>query len=227
MNRARTGGGPVDRQSIRGRVVPMHVERPLKTLCFDIGGTGIKAVVVNPLGKPLGAIGRIKTPRLRSPAAILGVMRRLAGRQGNFDRISVGLPAAVCNGIVKSAPNLPESWHHMNATRLFEAQFGKPVRVANDADLQGFGAIAGRGVEILITLGTGVGSALFVEGRLVPNVELGREKLADAARKRIGHNRWQRRVVKFVRKLDAIFSFDHLHLGGGNAADLPPVVRSA
>jgi polyphosphate glucokinase len=154
----------------------------------------------------------------------------MASRHGEFDRLSVGFPGVIRDGVVKDAPNLSPEWKDVNAVALFEGRIGKPVRVLNDADMQGFGAIAGKGVELVITLGTGCGSALFVDGKLVPNVEVGRAKLGDAARKKVGMLRWHRRVEKFVKRLEEMFHFDQLHIGGGNSSrldikKLPPHVH--
>ena len=106
----------------------------------------------------------------------------------------------------------------------------KPVRVANDADVQGWGVIAGDGVELVITLGTGFGSALFLDGKLVPNLELAHhrfdkgltyeEKLGDAARKKIGKKKWNRRLLKAIRTLEHAFNYDRLYIGGGNAKQI-------
>src|SRR4029453_15738654 len=114
----------------------------------------------------------------------------------------------------------------------FESKLRKPVRVVNDTDLQGFGAISGRGVELVITLGTGFGSALFTDGRLVPNVQLAHhsawrrktyeEELGQAALKKAGRKKWNRRVRKAIETLEATFSYDRLYIGGGNAAKLRP-----
>jgi polyphosphate glucokinase len=223
MRRHVIGGGHPTR-----RPPPRAAPTPLRTLAIDIGGTAIKAVTLNELGEPTTPRTRSRTPRPSKPEAVLEAVERLARRE-TFDRVSLGFPGVVCNGIVTSAPGLGRAWDGLNLGELFEKRLGKPVRAANDADVQGFGAIVGKGVELVITLGTGVGSALFVDGRLVPNVEVGRSRLSDAGRKRVGLVRWRRRVRKFVRRLDEMFHFDRLYIGGGNAkrldvGDLPPNV---
>jgi polyphosphate glucokinase len=163
------------------------------------------------------------------PARLLDAIAGLAQRQGDFDRVSVGFPGVVRHGVTKSAPNLAPQWEDFNLAKAMAVRFEKPVQVANDADVQGFGAIAGTGVELVLTLGTGVGSALFVDGRLVPNVEVGWSKLGNAALKQVGKTRWNRRLVKAVRKLESRFNYDRLYIGGGNAKHvridaLPPHV---
>ena len=203
---------------------------PTRTLAVDIGGTGIKATVLNETGDPVSKRFRARTPSPASPESVLRVVSRLAARLDAFDRVSIGFPGVIDHGIVKAAPNLSDAWRDVNAEALFAARLKKPVRIANDADVQGFGVVAGKGVELVITLGTGVGSSLFVDGRLVPNVELGRKRLGEAGRKKMGWARWHRRVVKFVQRLDEMFHFDRLYIGGGNGVrldvkKLPPNVR--
>jgi polyphosphate glucokinase len=121
---------------------------------------------------------------------------------------------------------------------MLTKELGKSVRAANDADVQGLGAVKGEGVELVITLGTGFGSALFVDGRLVPNVQLGHhagwdektyeEQLGNKAMKKAGKKKWNKRVQKAVASLAALFHFDRLYIGGGNAqkisVELPPRV---
>jgi len=201
--------------------------RPVRTLAIDIGGTGIKAMVVSPNGKPLTKRARVKTPRPATPAAVLKTIAEMANRQGQFDRVSVGFPGVVRRGVTATAPNLDGNWRGFKLTEMLARRLGRPVRVANDADVQGFGAIEGRGVELVLTLGTGMGSALFVDGRLVPNLEMahhpfqrGRtyeELLGDRARKKVGGKKWNRRLLRAIRTLDHLFNYDHLYLGGGNA----------
>src|SRR5690606_11011821 len=131
-------------------------------------------------------------------------------------------------------------WVGFNLERALESLLGKPARVANDADVQGMGVIAGRGVELVLTLGTGIGSALFTSGRLAPNLELGHhpfekgktyeERLGDEALKAKGADGWNRRLQRAIALLDYIFNYRTLYLGGGNAKkinfELPPNVQT-
>jgi polyphosphate glucokinase len=192
--------------------------KPIRTFVVDIGGTGIKAMVLNEIGEPIKERKRVPTPRSGKPDEVIHAIEKLAKDFGPFHRISVGFPGIVRNGVVGTAVNLAPQWKDFNLTKALEAKFKKPVRAANDADVQGFGAISGKGVELVLTLGTGVGSSLFVDGRLVPNVEVGRSKLRDGELTRIGKKRWNRRVAKVVAKLDRMFHYDRLYIGGGNAA---------
>jgi polyphosphate glucokinase len=199
-----------------------------RTLVVDIGASGIKALVLDAAGRPLTVRDRIKTPSPSTPGAVLNVIRRLARRQGRFDRVAVGFPGVIRNGVVETASNLglDQKWCGFRLAEKLESKLGRPVRVANDADLQGFGAISGRGVELVITLGTGFGSALFVDGKLVPNLEValypldgktyGR-MLGEAARKKVGNKKWNKRLSQVIEVLYSVFNYDHLYIGGGNS----------
>lgn len=208
---------PAKRSDSDKSQAPVALLKPLRTLAVDIGATGIKMVVLNELGEPITDRSRMKTPDSGQPVVVIDTVIELAEQQGEFDRVSVGFPGVVRHGIVKQAPNLAPDWKDINLANALSTRLKKPVRVANDADVQGFGAISGSGVELVVTLGTGVGSALFVEGALVPNVEVGHGKLSDAHLKRVGKKRWNKRLVKAIRELDAVFHYDRLYIGGGNA----------
>ncbi len=199
----------------------------LRTLCIDIGGTGIKMIVLDPEGNPLNERARELTPKPATFEAVLAVISSMIPQQPRFDRISVGYPGVVIKGRTLSAANLDSSWLGQNLQTALETRTGVPTRVVNDADLQGFGVIEGEGLEMVLTLGTGVGSALFINGHLVPNLELGHhpfqkdktyeERLSDAEMKEHGKQKWSKRVGEMLELLAAIFNFDHLYIGGGNA----------
>jgi polyphosphate glucokinase len=192
----------------------------IRTFVIDIGGTGIKALILNEVGEPMGERLRVDTPATKTPAAVMKAIKGLAQQAGKFDRISVGVPGTVRSGVTIGVVNFGPGWDHFCLTKTLSKTFGKPVRAVNDADMQGFGAISGSGVELVLTLGTGVGSAMFVDGRLVPNVEVGKDKLRKAEFKRIGKKRWNRRLEKLVSKLERMFQYDRLYIGGGNAANV-------
>ena len=193
--------------------------KPIRTLVIDIGGTGIKALVVNEIGEPVGERVRVPTPRRKKPEDVIKAIKVLAKQAGPFHRVSVGFPGIVRNGVVSGAVNLSPAWEHFHLTKALNKMLRKkPVRAANDADVQGFGAISGKGVELVITLGTGVGSSLFVDGRLVPNVEVGKNKLRKSELERLGKKLWNNRLIKVVDKLEKTFHYDRLYIGGGNAA---------
>ncbi|MFO0949055.1 MAG: ROK family protein [Planctomycetota bacterium] len=199
----------------------------LHTLAVDIGGTGIKVIVLDEQGTAISDRIRLETPRPATPSAVLDVIKQLAEKAGSFDRVSVGFPGVVRDGITETAANLDKSWVGHNLAQAVEMELGRPVRVANDADVQGFGVIRGHGVELVLTLGTGLGSALFVTGNLVPNLEVAHhrfrakrtyeEHLGNAALEFEGKKKWNKRLFKAIDELEKMFNFDHLYLGGGNA----------
>ncbi len=198
----------------------------LRTLVIDIGASGIKALILDSLGRPITERIRVDTPSPATPTAVLQVLRRLAADSGAFDRVTVGFPGVVHDGRIATAVNLHDKWRRFALAGKLRQKLGTPARVINDADLQGFGAISGRGVEMVITLGTAFGSALFVDGRLVPNLEVAQypfggkryqEILGDRARKRAGNKRWNKRLRHAIRALDEVFNYDRLYIGGGNS----------
>lgn len=198
----------------------------LRTLAVDIGGSGIKALILDETGKPLTTRARVKTPRPATPKAVIAVIAGLAKAKGQFDRVSVGFPGVVKQGVTVTAPNLDQTWKGYKLAGALTKLLRKPVRVCNDADVQGFGAIAGTGVELVITLGTGVRSALFVDGRLVPNLELAHhqfrkgmtyeDQLGNRALKKAGKQKWNSRLARAIQTLEHLFNYDRLYIGGGN-----------
>lgn len=212
----------------------------LQTLAVDIGGSGIKVMVLDEQGNALTERDRVETPNPATPDAVLQAISDLAEGKG-FERVSVGFPGVVRCGITETAVNLHPSWIGFDLATALSRHLGKPVRVANDADIQGLGAVAGMGVEMVITLGTGVGAALFLNGHLVPNLELGHhpfrkgetyeQQLGRAALDEVGKKRWNQRLEKAIALLERIFNYDCLYLGGGNTKKiefaLPPRVKIA
>lgn len=203
----------------------------MKTLCIDIGGSGIKAMVFDENGQAVTERSRIPTPQPALPSAVLDVVHELARAQGDFDRVSVGFPGVVADGITKTAPNLHVDWAGVNlADEVSRRAGGKPTRCANDADVQGLAVIEGKGLEMVITLGTGMGSGLYLDGRSVPNLELGHhplikgktyeDRVSNAARKKIGKKRWNKRVREVIHQMEPVFNYRKLYIGGGNTRDL-------
>jgi polyphosphate glucokinase len=197
------------------------------TLAIDIGGSGIKGILLNQSGQPVTDRIRIPTPKPATPQVIMPIISEIAKSVGRFDRVSVGFPGVIHQGLVKTAPNLDASWPGTDLVKELKRQLKKPVRVANDADVQGYGVIKGQGVELVITLGTGFGTALFINGHLVPNVEIAHHpfrkrqtyevQLGANALKTVGEKRWNLRLGKAIELLDRVINFDHLYIGGGNA----------
>ena len=163
----------------------------------------------------------------------------LVATLGDFDRVSVGFPGVVVDGVTKSAPNLHPRWTGFPLAKKLELAWRKPVRVANDAGVQGLGVIEGRGVEMVITLGTGMGCALFLDGRYVPNLELAHhpfhkgktyeEYVGAKALAKVGKKKWNQHVAKVLAQIEPIWNPREIYLGGGNAKHLtitlPPNVK--
>ncbi|HQU15935.1 MAG: chromosome partitioning protein ParA [Chromatiales bacterium 21-64-14] len=198
----------------------------LRTLAIDVGGSGLKAAILDGRGTMCGERVRVPTPRPATPEAVIGAILALVAPLRPFDRVSVGFPGVVVEDVVRTAPNLDGDWAGVALAAELGRALGVPVHAANDADVQGYGAIKGRGVELVLTLGTGLGASLFMDGRLVPNLELGHhrfrkgetyeEQLGKAARKDIGDPKWNKRLAKAIRRLRKLFNFRRLYIGGGN-----------
>lgn len=209
------------------------------TLAIDIGGTHIKASVLDRAGNEMTKHLEADTPHPAPPAAVLSLLEEMLRSLPGFDRISIGFPGVVKRGRVITAPNLGTTyWHEFPLAARLEQRWRKPVRILNDAEVQGFGVIRGKGLECVLTLGTGFGSAVYRDGDLMPHLELGQhpiwksktydEYLGAAALKKKGVMRWNRRVERMLATVRTLLNYDHLYLGGGNAAkvniDLPPDV---
>jgi polyphosphate glucokinase len=211
------------------------------TLAIDIGGTGLKASVLDAEGRLLADRVRVATTYPVTPEEMVDQLVKLVQPLPAADRVSVGFPGVVRRGHVLTAPHfvtksgpgtkvvkeLVARWTGFDLAEALAAKLGIPVRVANDADLQGWAVISGRGIEMVVTLGTGVGTALFAEGKLAPHLELAHhpfrkgetynEQLGDAALKRIGVPKWRNRVLEAIGNFDRLVNYDSLYLGGGNA----------
>lgn len=207
---------------------PPKSDPGIRTLAIDIGGTGLKASVLDEEGKMLVDRVRVETPVGSPPDGIVEALAKLVEPLPAFDRVSVGFPGVVRDGKVRTAPNLGhEDWKGFDLARALRKRLGKPARICNDADMQGLAAIQGRGVELVITLGTGFGTALYLDGRLAPHLELAHhpfrkgesyeEQLGNPARKKVGTTKWNKRIQKAIKNLRNLVHFDHLYIGGGNA----------
>jgi polyphosphate glucokinase len=214
----------------------------MNTLAIDIGGTGLKASVLDEQGKMLVDRVRVPTPHPSRPQDILKVLDGMVKQLPAFDRISAGFPGVVRHGKIITAPHLgTKDWRDFALQDELTKQFGKPARVENDAEVQGLGIIEGKGLEVVLTLGTGIGSAIFDDGRMTPHLELAHhpihksgtydDYLGDAARKSCGKKKWNERVLKTIDIVHTLLNYDLLYLGGGNSAnltfDLPPKVKLA
>ena len=205
------------------------VSKP-RTLALDIGGTGLKALVLGPDGAALTERARVETPRPATPDALLPALWKLVEPLGDYDRISIGFPGVVVDGVTLTAPNLSKAWNGFALAKVVTEHLGRPVRVLNDAGVQGYGVIEGKGVEMVLTLGTGLGCALYLDGDYVPNLELahhpfqGNKTYEDfvgaKAMKRIGKKKWNKRVAQVIAQVLPVWNPRRLYLGGGNAKHL-------
>lgn len=198
-------------------------------LAVDIGGSGLKAAVIDSRGGMISERLRVPTPHPCPPELLLDSVVALVAPLPGYDRISIGFPGVVRYGRVLTAPNLDTAlWAGFPlAEALSDKLGGKPARLINDADMQGYGLIAGSGLELVITLGTGFGSALFREGELMPHMELAHhplhkrktynEYLGAAELERVGQKRWNRRLERTLTVLETLLHPDHIFIGGGNA----------
>lgn len=200
----------------------------MKTLSVDIGGSHIKASVLGPRGRMIHERVQTATPHGLKPQQLVGIIGALTDQLPAYDRVSVGFPGVVRDGVVRTAANLGQKrFAGFNLGRALARRLHAPVRVCNDADMQGFGVIKGRGVEMVITLGTGFGTALFQNGRLAPHLELAHhnfrhdrtyeDELGQAALDRAGRRTWLGQLRYAIAALRALTSFDHLYIGGGNS----------
>jgi polyphosphate glucokinase len=206
-----------------------HHEGPY-TLCVDIGGTGLKVIVIDAKGEPMCERQRVPTPRPATPQSVLAALGTLLDKIPEFDRVSVGFPGVVVDSTTLRAPNLDGGWENFALGDALTQLTKKPARVINDAGVQGYGVVEGRGVEMVITLGTGMGCALFLDGKYVPNLELAHhpfkkgktyeERVGNRAFESIGKRRWRRRVHQVIGQVLPIWNPRALYLGGGNARHL-------
>ncbi|MGC9960806.1 MAG: ROK family protein [Acidimicrobiales bacterium] len=211
------------------------------TLAIDIGGTGLKASVLDAQGRLLADRVRVVTTYPVTPEQMVDELVKLVKPLPTADRASVGFPGVVRRGHILTAPHfvtksgpgskvvkeLLGKWTGYDLAESLGARLGVPVRVANDADLQGWAVVAGRGIEMVVTLGTGVGTAVFADGKLAPHLELAHhpfrkgetynEQLGEAAFKRVGVAKWRKRVLEAIGNFQRLVNYDSLYLGGGNA----------
>jgi polyphosphate glucokinase len=200
----------------------------LKVLSIDIGGSHIKATILNSKGELLIAYKKIITPNPANPDNVVKAIKTLVSDFPAYDKISVGFPGYVKNGVVKTAPNLGNDyWTDVDLRKNLEAELGKDTQVVNDADMQGLGVVEGTGLEMVITLGTGFGTALLMDGVLLPHFEIahhpvskGRDYdayIGDKALDKEGVKKWNKRIQKVFEILKTVFNYDYLYIGGGNS----------
>lgn len=199
-----------------------------KILCIDIGGSHIKATVLDASGKTLQPYSKTPTPSKADPQHVLAAIKRLVEAFSGYEKISVGFPGYVKKGVIHTAPNLgTDKWSGFDLQKQIALLLKKPCMVVNDADMQGIGIARGKGMEIVVTLGTGFGTAFLYDGVLLPHVELAHhpvvknltydEYVGEKALKKAGVTKWNKRIMKVIGILKTVFNYDHLYMGGGNA----------
>jgi polyphosphate glucokinase len=215
------------------------------TLSIDIGGSGFKASIVNAQGVMTTDRVRVDTPYPCPPERMVETVVDLVRDLLDVHRVSVGFPGLVRHGRVIEVPSLSrreyggerdeklaKAWYGFDLAHALAQHFQRPVKVVNDADMQGCAVVTGSGLEFVMTLGTGVGTALFSDGNLMPHLELSHGPykdglsvdiaLGNAQRKEIGNSRWRARVHKAIKHFDSMLYFDRIYVGGGNAKLLEP-----
>ncbi|CAD6520469.1 N-acetylmannosamine kinase [Paraburkholderia hiiakae] len=214
-------------------------------LAIDVGGTGLKAAIVDADGTMRTERVRVATPHPCPPALLVDTLATLVDpllKQYPSTHVSIGFPGFVRNNHVITAPHLGlDDWNDVPLAQMLGERLSiASVRMINDAEMQGLAAIEGQGLEFVMTLGTGVGTAMFRDGELMPHLELAHhpvskkraydEYIGDAARSKAGNKRWNARVEKIIGILESLVHYDKLWIGGGNAArltfDLPPNVAT-
>lgn len=223
----------------------------LLTLSIDCGGLSIKASVLDEAGTLHAQTLVTPTPYPLSPDLLLKTFQDIANQLPKFDRITIGFPGMVRHGVIiytphyvnvrgprsKVDPKLAIAWRGLDLQRLVGEKFNLPTLVMNDAEVHGAGVVAGTGFEVMLTLGTGLGCAIFDGGRLLPHIELSHapirrgtiydEWIGEHERRRLGDTFWSRRVKTMVADLRPVFQFDRLYIGGGNSRRIKSEVVSA
>lgn len=199
-----------------------------KVLSIDIGGSSVKAAIINSSGDIIESFTKLPTPQPATPETIVSTIQELIKDFAEYDAVSVGFPGYVRDGIVHTAPNLEsESWNKIPFAKMLTEKLGKPAQVVNDADMQGLGIVSGIGLEMMVTLGTGFGTALLQDGKLLPHLELAHhpitksktydQYIGDVALDAKGEEKWNKRMQRVLQILKTVFNYDRLYIGGGNA----------
>jgi polyphosphate glucokinase len=203
----------------------------MNILTIDIGGSNIKAMILNEKGVAVSDYKRVETPEPSTPANVMETIKTLAKELTGYDNISAGFPGYIKDGVVKTAPNLgTEQWKDYDLQSALTTSFKKPAKVVNDADLQGIAVVSGKGLEMVITLGTGFGTALLKDGKLLPHLEIGQhpiktnrtydEYIGQKAFENKGKAHWNERLKKVINILKTVYNYDRLYISGGNAKNI-------
>ncbi|CAN5677142.1 ROK family protein [soil metagenome] len=203
----------------------------MNILTIDIGGSNIKAMILNENGASVSEYKKTETPAVATPVNVLETIKTLVKDFTTYDNISAGFPGYVKKGVVKTAPNLgTEQWKDYDLQAALTALLKRPAKVVNDADLQGSAVVSGKGLEMVITLGTGFGTALLEDGKLLPHLEIGQHPIkknttydnyiGQKAFESKGRAHWNERLAKVISILKTTFNYDRLYISGGNAKNI-------
>ena len=203
----------------------------IKILSIDIGGSHIKATILNKKGELQMDYDKVATPVPANPENLILATKKLVSNFPEFDFISVGFPGYVKNGVIKTAPNLGNDyWKDFDLAEKLHEELVKPAKVVNDADMQGLGVVDGKGFEMVITLGTGFGTAFLLDGHLLPHLEISHmpvskkadydDYIGERALEKEGNKKWNTRMQKVFKTLKTVFNYDTLYIGGGNGRKL-------
>ena len=202
-----------------------------RTLSIDIGGSHVKAVILNRQGVMQMDYQKIATPPSPSPKQLVDTINTLVKNFPPFNQVSAGFPGYIKKGVVYTAPNLgTDAWKGFDLAKALEKDLGKPAQVVNDADMQGLGVVDGVGFEVVVTLGTGFGTALLMDGILLPHLELAHLPITksktydvyigDKALDKEGVDKWNERLKHVLDIYKTVFNYDRLYIGGGNASKI-------
>lgn len=197
----------------------------INTVSIDIGGSKIKACTLSKAGKIVNEYTRVLTPQPASPENVINAIKELV-KDFKYSRVSVGFPGFVRNGVIHTAPNLgTEQWAGLNLAKKLQSALGAPARIVNDADMLGLGCVSGKGFEMMITLGTGFGTAFYLDGKLLPHLEVAHHPIykgqdydayiGEATYNEIGKKKWNKRMQYVLSVMKTVFNYERLYLGGG------------
>ena len=211
------------------------------TLTVDCGGTGIKASVLDKTEKVLSDFPYLKTPYPISPSKLMGIIQEFVKADPRIKRVTIGLPGMIRNGKVVVIPHyinsngprsvvdlkLKKAWYGFDMQSTLQKRLKLPTLVLNDAEVHAAAVIEGKGLETVLTFGTGLGSAIFCDGKLAPHLEISHATIrygksidawiGEQSRRRLGNQLWSRRVKSLIQELYPMIIWDKLYIGGGNA----------
>ena len=202
-----------------------------KILAIDIGGSHIKGTVIDQDGNYLQKYQKKITPSPATPEKVIETIKEIAALFPEFDRVAAGFPGYVKEGVIKTAPKLGmDLWKDYPLAKKLQDVLAKPTLVINDADYQGLALANGNGLEMIITLGTGFGSALVMNGILYPHLEMSQhpftkkknynDYIGQDALDKLGKKKWNKHLKKILQILKTVFNYDHLYISGGNSENI-------